>query len=110
VMTERVENWSLADRKVLLSSAVTVGYCSDVEQVRELLVEAALSSSRVLPEPRPDALLANFGADGLDFTLSYWIADPENGQGNVRSEVHIAMLERLRAANIEIPYPRRPSA
>ena len=34
----------------------------------------------------PAALLNNFGADGLEFTLSYWLGDPENGGlGGVRS-------------------------
>jgi len=53
------------------------------------------------------AHLMRFGADGLEFRLVFWIADPQNGSGNVVSEVNIRVLQGLRAANIEIPYPQR---
>ena len=42
VITERVENLSLADTRVLLTTDVTVGYDSDVDQVQQILCEAAL--------------------------------------------------------------------
>jgi small-conductance mechanosensitive channel len=102
-----VENLSLADPKVWQSTVVSVGYDSDVELVRRLLSEAAASQDRVLKEPVPNAALSAFGPDGLEFTLGYWIADPENGQLNVRSSVNIAILNALRSRGIEIPYPQR---
>lgn len=107
LITERVENLSLSDPKVLVVTNITVGYDSDVAQVQGILTAAAASSERVLREPAPVAHLANFAADGLEFSLCFWIADPENGQLNVKSQVHIAILEALRAAKIEIPYPQR---
>ncbi|WP_066257117.1 mechanosensitive ion channel family protein [Hydrogenophaga flava] len=107
LITNRVENLSLADPKVWQSTVVSVGYDSDVDAVRRLLVEAALAQPRVLREPSPNAALSAFGADGLEFTLGYWIADPENGQLNVRSDVNLAVLAALRTHGIEIPYPQR---
>lgn len=107
LITERVENLSLADSRVLLSTTVTVGYDSDVGAVQTVLKEAALGVDRVLKDSPPSAHLSAFGADGLEFTLWYWIGDPQNGQSNVRSEIHIRMLNGLRMANIDIPYPQR---
>ena len=107
LITERIENLSLADTKVLVTTAVTVGYASDVDQVIALLQGAAADSNRVLPEPAPSARLANLGTDGLEFQLLFWISDPENGQINVRSDVNIRILKSLRAAGIDIPYPQR---
>jgi small-conductance mechanosensitive channel len=107
LMTERVENLSLTDHKILLTSQVSVAYSSDVEQVRSLLTQAAKKSNRVLADPEPVAHLAAFGADGLEFTLCYWIIDPQNGQLNVQSEVNLAVLKVLREHHIEIPYPQR---
>lgn len=107
LITERIENLSLADPRLLLSTNVSVGYDSDVDLVQKLLVDAALASGRVLREPAPGARLAEFGADGLAFTLLFWIADPENGQLNVRSEVNLNILKMLRAAGVEIPFPQR---
>ncbi|HET6786613.1 MAG TPA: mechanosensitive ion channel protein, partial [Aquabacterium sp.] len=55
----------------------------------------------------PAVRLARLGADGLEFTLLFWIADPEGGQLNVRSEVNLRVLRGLRAAGIDIPFPQR---
>lgn len=107
LITERIENLSLADTRVLLSVNVTVGYDSDPEQVTRLLEQAALTSPRVLTDPGPGARLGKLGADGLDYELLFWIEDPHNGQLNVKSEVNTAILMSLRAANIDIPYPQR---
>jgi small-conductance mechanosensitive channel len=107
MITSRVENLSLADTRLWQSTVVSVAYDSDVEQVAQLLMGAALAQERVLREPGPSASLSAFGADGLEFTLGYWIADPENGQLNLRSQINMAILRALREHHIEIPYPQR---
>jgi small-conductance mechanosensitive channel len=107
MITERIENLSLADPSILLSTDVTVGYDSDVARVQQILVDAAARTARVIADPAPAARLARFGADGLEFTLLFWIADPQNGQLNVRSDVNLKVLAGLREAGIEIPYPQR---
>ncbi|MCC2632682.1 MAG: putative small-conductance mechanosensitive ion channel [Ramlibacter sp.] len=107
LITERIENLSLADPKVLVSTEVTVGYDSDPDQVRDILLEAARGAGRVIPEPGPGVQLVKFGADGLEFKLVFWIADPQNGAGAVVSDVNLRILKGLRAAGIEIPYPQR---
>lgn len=107
LITNRVENLSLVDSKVNQTTVVTVGYDSDVELVSRLLVEAARAQSRVLVEPEPAAHLSAFGADGLEFTVGYWVADPERGQLNLRSDINRAILTALREYGIDIPYPQR---
>jgi len=107
LIAQRVENLSLEDSNVLLTSQVTVGYDADPRQVQAMLVQAAASCPRILSHPPPTALLVNLAADGMEFLVGYWINDPDNGQNNARSAVNIAMLEALRQAAIEIPYPQR---
>lgn len=107
LVNNRVENLSLADTKLWQSTVVTVGYASDVALVSRLLVDAALAQERVLRDPAPGAALSAFGTDGLEFTLGFWIEDPENGQLNVRSAINIAILDALRQNQIEIPFPQR---
>jgi small-conductance mechanosensitive channel len=106
-ISSRVENLSLTDSRVLQSTVVSVGYDSDIELVMRLLNEAAMAQERVLADPEPGANLTNFGADGLEFTLNYWMTDPENGQQNLRSRINIDILQSLRAHGIEIPFPQR---
>ena len=103
----RIENLSLTDSRVLQSTVVSVGYGSDVDQVMGLLLDAAAAQERVLKQPAPGVNLTNFGPDGLEFTVNYWMLDPENGQQNLRSLVNLAILRSLRAHQIEIPYPQR---
>ena len=106
-INSRVENLSLSDPQILQSTVVSVGYDSDVELVMRLLTDAALAQKRVLREPGPGANLTNFGADGLEFTLNYWMNDPINGQQNLRSQINLAILKSLREHHIDIPYPQR---
>ena len=107
LITSRVENLSLADPRVQQTTVVNVGYDTDVDLVQRILLQAALDQPRVLREPQPHVALSAFGADGLEFTVAYWYSDPENGQGNLRSEVNLAILATLRAHQIDIPYPQR---
>jgi small-conductance mechanosensitive channel len=60
----------------------------------------------VLAEPAPGVLLNEFGADGLDLRIGFWVADPELA-GGVRSEVNLAVLAELQRLGVEIPYPQR---
>ena len=107
LISQRVENLSLADPRVWQSTVVSVGYDSDVDLVMRLLCEAAYASPRVLKEPGPSAALSAFGADGLEFTLGFWIVDPENGTLSLRSDINLAILRALRAHGIDIPFPQR---
>jgi small-conductance mechanosensitive channel len=107
LITQKIENLTLADTQVLITVPVTVGYGSDVEQVMGVLKDAAVSQPRVLADPAPAAYLSSFGPDGLDFVLTVWIADPGAGVLPLRSALNLAVLAGLRNAGIDIPYPQR---
>ena len=107
LIINRVENFTLMDSQMSQTTLVSVAYDSDVELVRRLLTQACESQERVLKDPAPNAFLSQFGADGLEFTVSYWIADPENGQLALRSTINMLILAALREHKIEIPYPQR---
>jgi len=107
LITQRVENSSLADPRVVVSSTVQVAYGTDVRALQPKLVAAMTVVPRVIAEPGPTVQLSNFAADGMDLTLSFWIRDPENGQGQVKSDVHLAVLDVLNSEGVEIPFPQR---
>lgn len=106
-ISNRVENLSLSDSRLWQSSVLQVAYDSDIDLVIRVLRAAALEQSRVLREPAPDVSLSAFGIDGLEFTVGYWIGDPENGQLNLRSLVNVAILKALRQNGIRVPPPQR---
>jgi small-conductance mechanosensitive channel len=107
LVSSRVENLSLADSVVYQSTKVQVGYDSDVAQVIALLTQAALAQPRVLRDPEPSVQLSEFAPDGLEFTVVYWINDLQNGQGNLRSDINMAILAALRQNSIDIPFPQQ---
>jgi len=107
IITSRVENLSLSDLKFNITTSIVVGGGSDVAQVQAILTEAARAQPRVLSDPAPAAYLTSFAADGLEFTLHVWVRDPDKGKDNLRSAINVAILQGLRAAGIDIPYPQR---
>jgi small-conductance mechanosensitive channel len=107
LITQRVENLSLADPRVLLTAVVQVAYGSDVDALIPELTALVGRVPRVLDDPGPNVQLSAFAADGLELTVNFWVGDPENGQGNVRSDVNLALLRRLNELGVEIPYPQR---
>jgi len=107
LITQRVENASLADRRVLLSTVVQVAYGTDLDVVMPRLQAAVKAVPRVLDDPAPSVLLSNFAADGLELTVTFWIADPEAGQLGARSAVNLALLDTLNHLGVDIPFPQR---
>ncbi|UGQ45312.1 mechanosensitive ion channel family protein [Massilia endophytica] len=102
-----VQNSSLSNKMLALSTKVTVAYDSDLDQVLKLLEEAAASVERVSAEKPPGATLQAFGADGLELQLSFWISDPEHGKGGVTSDVNRAVWKALKDNRISLPFPQR---
>ena len=107
MITQRVENSSLADPQVAMSTTVQVDYGTDLDALMPRLAAAVVAVPRVLADPPPSVLLAAFGADGLELSIPFWMADPENGQDNLRSAVNLAILRALGEAGVGIPYPQR---
>jgi small-conductance mechanosensitive channel len=107
MITQRVENSSLADPRVQLATTVTVAYGTDLAALRPALERVVAQVPRVLNDPPALMLLNAFAADGLELQLMFWIADPSNGTGNVRSEVNLAILALFHSLAVEIPYPQR---
>jgi small-conductance mechanosensitive channel len=105
LVINRVENISRADPRAAQTTVLSVDYGSDVDLVMSLLVAAANDQERVLKEPAAFAALSGFGAEGLEFTLTYWITNPETGALALRSTIHLAILRTLGEAGIAIRAP-----
>lgn len=102
-----VQNYSLSDRRIRIATQVTVGYETDIEALLPLLSQSMAKMSRVLADPPPMATLTRFGADGLEVEIGVWISDPENGRGNLLSEVNRQIWRTLQENRISVPYPQR---
>lgn len=102
-----VQNHSLSDRAIRLSTQLTVEYYHDVESLLLWLEQAVTGIERVSKSTPPSALLIRFGPDGLELEIGFWINDPENGRLNVLSEVNRAIWRTLKQHKIRIAHPKR---
>lgn len=107
LITSEVVNWSYSDRNTRVRIPVQISYNDDPERAMALLLEAVESSPRILADPPPAARLMGFADSGIQLELRVWISDPENGIGNVRTDVNLAVWKRFKAAGITMPYPQR---
>ncbi|WP_269526653.1 mechanosensitive ion channel family protein [Coraliomargarita parva] len=107
LITQHVVNWSFTDNLVRLRVPIGVSYKEDPHQCIQLVLEAAQSIERVLRTPPPVCLLRGFGDSSIDLELRFWISDPANGVGNVKSQVLLKVWDAFKEHKIEIPFPQR---
>ncbi len=85
---------------------VGVAYGSDVDRVRQVLMEIAEGNPSIDHEPEPRVRFRRFGESGLDFELLGWIHEPVL-RGRVLDALNTEVYKRFRVEGIEIPYPKR---
>jgi small-conductance mechanosensitive channel len=102
-----VRNQTYTDTQVRVPLSVTVAYSADLELAMRLMIEAAAAQVRTLKEPAPSAIVQAFGENGIDLELGFWIKDPGQGTGALRSDVNLAIWRSFRANGIEFPFPQR---
>jgi len=107
LITNSVINWSYTDPKVRLKLPVRISYQDDPELALKVLVKAAENQRRILREPPPVSRLIAFTDYGMDLELRFWIADPQEGVNNVRSEVNRAIWRLFKENGITIPVAQR---
>lgn len=102
-----IRNQTYTDSQVRLAVRAAVAYDSDLELAMRLMVDAAAAQQRVLDEPAPGAIVVAFGDNGIELELGFWIKDPGEGTGGVRSDINLAIWKAFRAQGIEFPFPQR---
>jgi small-conductance mechanosensitive channel len=107
LITDSVNHHTYSDPKVSVQVAVSVSYESDISKALALLLECARRQPRIIDSPAPAAVVKQLSDSGVDLTLITWIADPNRGDGELRSALLIDIVSTFKANGIEIPYPRR---
>lgn len=107
LITSEVINWTYSDRNVRIKIPVQISYHDDPEQAMALMLNAATSNPRVLAAPTPGCQIMEFAENGINLELRAWINDPEEGVGNVRSEIYLAIWRAFQEHHITFPFPQR---
>ena len=107
LMVNQVENWSYSSKNVRIQVPVGISYGADIVAAEKLMLEAAKSCKRVLKTPPPVCWLDEYGDSSVNFIIHCWINDPEDGVGNVKSEVLKKLWQLFLDNEVEIPFPQR---
>lgn len=101
-----VINWSHTDERVRLRCPVGVAYGSDIEKIKQVLLEVACSFEDVLKQPKPEVRFLEFGESSLNIELLVWTDEPSK-QFLLKSDINYSIDKAFRENNIKIPFPQR---
>ncbi|SUZ85688.1 uncharacterized protein METZ01_LOCUS38542 [marine metagenome] len=104
-LTNTLFNWT--ENGTILRGSVSVGvsYDSDIEKVKEILLDIANSHPHLIKNPPPKVIFKNFGDSALDFTLVFTY---NNGfrVNLMESDIRFLVHKKFKENNIEIPFPQ----
>ncbi len=102
-----VTNWTANDPKVRVHVPVGVGYNSDPEAVREMMLGVAAAHADVLEDPKPAVWFLDYGDNSLDFELLVWTQTKTHVPALLKSELYFALFKMFKEKGIELPFPQR---
>lgn len=105
IISNQVTNWSFRDLRLRRIITVGVAYGSDVELVRETLLEIAHKHPRVFKDPEPEVLFEDFGDSALVFKLRLW--STIDYFISVETDIRFEIDRLFRERNIQIPFPQQ---
>ncbi|MGO2288435.1 mechanosensitive ion channel family protein [Pseudomonas lundensis] len=97
-----ITNYRQPTRKVVFD--VGVDYEADLQKVREVLLALA-DDPRVLKDPAPVVVVTTLGDSAITMSLRVWVDTPN--YWDVLFMFNEQSRDRLKAANIDIPFPQR---
>jgi len=96
IIGNTVTNWSYGSPAVRLHIPVVVSYGSDVNKVRDALMQAAEEHPAVLKTPGPSVVLDGFAENLINFELIAWSEQMSSHPQHLRSDLNFAIERRLR--------------
>ena len=103
VLSNSVTNFTHENNLVRYAVKVGVAYGTDVELVKNLLLECAASHPKVSKKYAPYVLFQDFGESSLDFELRFYVNDIWNGW-TAPSDIRYIINRRFIEEGIEIPF------
>jgi len=101
-----VMNFSQGLTSTRISVSVGVAYGSDVELVRQLLLEAMTAQPQIVKSPSPQVVFSEFGDSALNFEVRGWVRSPWNRM-IIKSDIRFRIDTLFRTNKIKIPFPQR---
>ena len=105
-VNDKIINWSHIDENTRFHINVGVSYGSDVNLVKECLLNTAKNHSKVSKSPEPFVRFNDFGDSSLDFQLFFWVETSFIVE-MIKSDIRFLIYQEFKDNGISIPFPQR---
>lgn len=110
-----IPNSSLFTKAVTVNTAfdyrrlqydIGIGYGDDIDQAKQLILEAMHNVEGVLKEPLPDALVVALAGSSVNIRARWWVNPPLRAETlHVQDKVLTAIKNKLSENGIDLPFP-----
>jgi small-conductance mechanosensitive channel len=101
-----IVNHSFPDSHYRLETHVGIAYGTDIDEAREVIINAVQAAEGVMEEKRVEGLFMEFGDSALVFRVRWWIRSYVDYYV-MYDRVNSAIYKALNEAGIGIPFPQR---
>jgi len=105
LVVDNVINWSYNGRYTRFHIDIGVGYDSDPEEVKKVLLRVADTQMEILSQPKTSVQFSSFGDSSLDFKLHFYTYNFWEIE-RIKSDIRFKIFAALKKENIEIPFPQ----
>lgn len=105
-LTESLFNWTQNGVQTTEEVTVGVAYGSDVQLVKQILLEVAGNHPQILKVNPPAVLFNDFGDSALQFKLLFSLKN-SYAHMRIKSDLRFEIDKKFRENNIQIPFPQR---
>ena len=88
-----------------LTLTVGIGYGSNISEALAIAQDVVAKNPRVLKDPAPAIGISMLADSAITISVQPWVKVGD--YGSAQAEVYQALVERMRARSIEIPFPQR---
>ena len=105
LLAKNFKNLSKSHNWELCTLRVGVGYGTDVERARQVILKCLEPIKDKISYREPSVLLGNFGDNSVDLDIKLWLLTKERGArlADIRERIYKAFEKE----GIEIPFPQR---
>ncbi len=106
LVSSKLINHCYPDNQVKVRIPIGVAYGTDVNKVKEILLNIAKNEELVLDDPAPSVYFLEFADSSLNFLLIVWIRDFRKGF-STKDAINTEIDRIFKEENIDIPFPQR---
>jgi small-conductance mechanosensitive channel len=104
ISNSQVINYTFPDPRYRIQTHISIAYGSDIERVRELIVETVSKVEGVLPDKPVDSLYIEMGDSAMIFRVRWWLGTYADTR-RMFDQVNTALQNVFDANGIDMPYP-----